>query len=250
VVVDINKPVSLLRRALEMAWGLVSAVVFALLVFLSVLLALVLPDLAWRRGFAAGCARLFFRVALMPCRVTGLERLPEGNCVVVSNHASYLDGPLLFGVLPPRFSFVIKKEVTKIKFAALLLNRLGHKFVDRFNRHEGAADARRILRAALGGDSVVFFAEGTFHPEPGLHRFHVGAFVTARQAGLKVVPVVIRGTRQAFGGNDRLPRPGRLEVEILEPLPAPDPDDPHSVTHVRDESRRRILERLGEPDLA
>lgn len=238
------------RRPVALLWGAACGAVFTVLVVVAALCAIILPRLAWRRAAAAACARTFFRLCRWPVTVTGLERLPAGNCVVVANHASYLDGPLLFGVLPPRFAFVIKKEVAKNGLAALLLVRLGHKFVDRFNRHEGASDARRIMRAALGGDSVTFFAEGTFHPEPGLHRFHVGAFLTARQAGLPVVPVVIRGTRRALGGHEHLPRPGHLEVEILEPLLAPDPDDPGAVPRLRDETRGRILERLGEPDLA
>jgi 1-acyl-sn-glycerol-3-phosphate acyltransferase len=234
---------------LRWLWAAVCGCLFAGAVLLAALGAVMLPRLQWRRAAAAACARGFFRLALMPVTVSGLEHLPDGNCVVVANHASYLDGPLLFGFLPPRFGFVIKKEVSRIRLAHFLLARLGHKFVDRSNRHEGASDARRIVRAALGGDSVVFFAEGTFAPEPGLHRFHVGAFLTARTAGLPIVPVAIRGTRSAYGGHAPLPRPGRLTVEILKPLPAPDPDDPTSVHRARDATRHRILAHLGEPDL-
>ena len=75
---------------------------------------------------------------------------------------------------------------------------LGHHFVERVNRHEGASDARRILRGVGQGHSVAFFPEGTFTATTGLARFHTGAFATAVRAGVPVAPVVIRGTRRAL----------------------------------------------------
>ncbi|MGH8204062.1 MAG: 1-acyl-sn-glycerol-3-phosphate acyltransferase [Steroidobacteraceae bacterium] len=49
-------------------------------------------------------------------------------------------------------------------------------------RNEGRSDARRILRAFELGDAVAFFPEGTFRPEPGIARFHGGAFALAARA--------------------------------------------------------------------
>jgi hypothetical protein len=63
-----------------------------------------------------------------------------------------------------------------------------------------------------------------------------------------VVPVVIRGARRAMPGHSVIPRPGeRLELEILEPLPTGGPGV--TADRLRDEARRRMLERLDEPDL-
>jgi 1-acyl-sn-glycerol-3-phosphate acyltransferase len=63
-----------------------------------------------------------------------------------------------------------------------------------------------------------------------------------------VVPTIIHGARRALPNRAIITRPGRIVVEILEPLTAAGaagtPD------HLRDETRRRILERLDEPDLA
>ena len=128
---------------------------------------LVLPRLAQRRGAAAFICRAYFLLCGLPVHRIGMDRLPAGPCIVVANHASYLDGPLLFAVLPPRFAFVIKKEASRIPLAGLLMRRLGHHFVNRSNRHEGANDARRILRAVSQGQSVAFFPEGTFGVQDG-----------------------------------------------------------------------------------
>ena len=107
------------------------------------------------------------------------QHLPRGPCVVVANHASYLDGVVLKAALPARFSFVIKKEVSHVPLAGFVLRRIGSEFVDRFNRHAGGMDARRLFKAAETGQALAFFPEGTFLAQPGLGKFHTGAFAIA-----------------------------------------------------------------------
>src|SRR4029077_17949110 len=113
------------------------------------------------------------------------------------------DGIVLTAALPPRFGFVIKREMATVPLAGAVLRRLGSEFVERFNRQRGAADARRVLRNASNGHSLVFFPEGTFTRTPGLLKFHTGAFATAMRAGCPVVPAVVRGTRRAFPAEGR-----------------------------------------------
>lgn len=236
------------RSALRLAWATYFWLTFALLLACAVLLAILLPSLRLRRDASRAMARGFFRLAGLGFRVEGLDRLPERPSVVVANHSSYIDGPLLYAALPSRFGFVIKKEVVQVPLAGWLLRRLGHEFVDRYNKSESAKDTRRILKAAVGGGSVAFFPEGTFTATPGLARFHSGAFVTAAKAAMPVAPVVIHGARRVLPSGTWLPRRGRLVVEILEPLSLPQGAD--GVVELREASRRAILEQLDEPDLA
>lgn len=238
-----------MRGLARRLWGLYCWVVFCLALAAAGILSLLLPVLGWRREGSSRLARLLFRATGVPLQVSGLERIPAAPSVVVANHGSYLDGPLLLAVLPPRFGFVIKKEVLGIPLAGIALRRLGHEFVDRYHPAGSARDARRILRAAVDGSSVAFFPEGTFHARPGLARFHRGAFVTAARAGMPVVPVVIRGARAVLPAGRRLPRCAPLEVEVLEPLAPPALDDAAGVERLRDAARAAILARLGEPDL-
>lgn len=229
--------------------------VYALILFLAVALTallgvLLLPTLRLRRGTARAAAKAFFIGAGMPVRLRGLEHLPGGQCVVVANHASYLDGVVMAAALPPRFGFVIKREMNDVPMAGLLLRRIGSEFVDRHNRHKGATDARRVLRTAASGHSLVFFPEGTFTSEVGLGKFHTGAFAIAARAACPVVPAVILGTRRNMPATRILPRPGRIEVRYGAPIiPAANPADDDPALRLRDASRAAILAQLGEPDL-
>ena len=100
---------------------------------------LFVPGARRRRRIASTFSRGFLCAARIPFTVLGRDRLPQGPCVVVANHASYIDGLVAIAALPPDFAFVIKKEMVRVPLAGLLLRRLGSEFVERFNRHKGAS---------------------------------------------------------------------------------------------------------------
>jgi 1-acyl-sn-glycerol-3-phosphate acyltransferase len=244
-----------LKRAplamLEIFYGLYALgvfIVFALSAFFAVMLPL---GITARRHIAHFAARAFFTVAGLRIRMIDEQLLPAGPCVVVANHASYLDGIVLKAALPARFSFVIKKEFSRVPLAGLLLRRIGSEFVDRFNRHAGAMDARRLLKAADAGQALAFFPEGTFLAEPGLGKFHSGAFAIASRVDLPVVPLAIRGTRYILPSGRFLPRFGRIDIHVLPSIgPVRDMKPQDAVIHTRDQAHARILAALGEPDLS
>ena len=239
---------TLLLAPLRLAYTLWVAADFLAVGLTSLVLLLVTPGLERRRAAARRAGRTFLWLAAMPLKVKHEERIPAGQCVVVCNHASYLDGPVLTAALPPRFAFVIKREMSAVPLAALVLRRLGSVFVER-NRTQVSADARRLLRNAAQGNSLVFFPEGTFDPRPGVHKFHAGAFASAVRAGCPVVPAVLRGTRRALWPGGALPLPGPLELEILTPIAPAAEAASEAVPALRDAARAAILAALGEPDL-
>src|SRR2546423_2875691 len=205
-----NRPATLWALALapaRLAYALWSARGFLGVGLAALLLLAVLPDLARRRAAARAAARAFLRLVAMPLTVRFPEHLPPGQCVVVCNHASYLDGIVLTAALPPRFGFVIKREMATVPLAGVVLRRLGSEFVERFNRQRGAADARRVLRNASTGHSLVFFPEGTFTRTPGLLKFHTGALVTAARVGCPLRPAVVRCTLRSLPPIRPLPSP-------------------------------------------
>src|SRR5690348_11387405 len=203
----VNGARNVLLAPLRLAYGIYAIAAVLVLASCTLLATLVLPGVHRRRAAARSGARAFLRVAGMRLTVRCLDRLPAGQCVVVSNHASYIDGVVFTAALPPRFGFVIKREMNGVPLAGLLLRRLGSEFVERFNRNRGAADARRVLRNATNGNSLVFFPEGTFTRTPGLLKFHTGAFLIAARAGCPIVPAVVRGTRHALSPQGGLPKP-------------------------------------------
>lgn len=239
-----------LRKLLRVPYGLYVWTLFLALSLITLVLVLVVPQLVVRRAIARHVASLFLTLAGMPVRTLQVDRLPEHPCVVVANHSSYLDGVILKAALPAHFCFVIKKEMVKVPLAGALLRRIGSEFVDRFNRHSGGMDARRIIRTASGGQSLAFFPEGTFNEQRGLARFHVGAFIIAVRASMPVVPIAIRGARRGLPADTIWPRPGRIEVEVLGLLPVEESkDSSEAAARLRDASRAMILAAVGEPDL-
>ena len=207
-----------------------------------------------RRRVAGAAARLILRATGVPFRVEGLERLPRKPCIVVANHCSYIDGMAAIAALPPEFAFVIKKEMVKVPLASALLRRLGSEFVERHDRKLGAADARRVLKRAADGQSLVFFPEGTFSETRQIGPFLRGAFATAARAGLPVllgdlrveiveiglpiVAIALHGTRAVLPPGSLRLRRLPIRVEILEVLQG---------AEAQKRSRELIARALGEP---
>jgi 1-acyl-sn-glycerol-3-phosphate acyltransferase len=199
---------------------------------------LFVPGLRRRRAVASAFARLFFKAAGIRLTVDGRDRLPSTPCVVVANHASYLDGVVACASLPPEFAFVIKKEMVRVPLAGLLLRRLGSEFVERFDRRAGASDARRVLKTASAGQSLVFFPEGTFNEVPQVGQFLRGAFATAARANMPIVAVAIHGTRDVLPAGTLVMLRRPIKVEVLDTLVG---------AEARADSRELIARAVGEP---
>jgi len=234
-------------NVLRSIYGLFAWLTFVLVTIPAIALLVVVPGEQKRRRVVRGAARLLLALTRARPHVSGLEQLPHGRVIVAANHASYLDGVVLAAVLPPDFTFVIKKEMARVPLAGFLLRSIGSAFVARYNSRHAASGMRRILREARRDRSLVFFPEGTFTGQPGLRAFHSGAFAAAARSNATIVPIVIRGTREAFPAGRWLPQPARIEVIVKPPVAqagAPNPDQ------LMRACRRSILEDLGEPDLA
>lgn len=235
-------------RTKDAVWGLFAWLSFGIAVLFSLVVVILVPSAKRRQKLVTWASRMIFVLPRIDVRVRGMDNLPTDNCVVVANHASYLDGPLLKGYLPWRFSFVIKGEMRNFPPAHFLLRRSGSKFVERTDITGSTRDARQIVKAALGGESLGFFPEGTFREQPGVSRFRPGAFVAAVKGEMPVVPIVIGGSRHVLPARAFLPRPGPLTIDIL---PAIAPGDPEFATSrgLAEAARQRILAVLDEPDL-
>ena len=229
-------------------FGIYAWLAFALSVLSGICCAFLLPGLDTRRRWVSASARAAFRLTGMSVKTRGLELLPAGHCVVVANHAGYIDGVLLCGFLPPRFSFVIKGEMKRFPLVGFLLHRIGARFVERFDASGSARDARHLLKAASAGESLAVFPEGTFQAQPGLARFRSGAFAAAIRAGVPVVPVVISGSRRVLPGGRLLPRHSHLRIDVLAPI-EPGSASYDSSRNLAELARQRILGILDEPDL-
>jgi len=240
----------LLRRGADWLWSAWAWMVFVAIVPFAWLLIVLAPALALRRKIARASARLALALAGLTPRVQGLQYLAgRGPVIVVANHASYLDALILTAALPPRFAYVAKQELLRKPAAGIPLRRLGSVFVERFDSVRSVEDTQGLEARARGGESLVFFPEGTFQSQPGLLPFRMGAFVVAARAGTPVVPVTLTGTRTLLRGEELRPHYSALQVLIGAPLSAAG-EDWQAALQLRDSVRRRILAQLEEPDAA
>lgn len=213
---------------------------------MSLLLA-VTPRLHWRRGVARRAARLFLLAIGSPLRIAGAAADAHYPCVVVANHASYLDGIILTAALPAGFTYLVKREMAAVPVAGFILRRLGTAFVSRDDLLDRKRIARSLVGLAVTGGALGFFPEGTFDEVPGLKAFQLGAFSAASRASLPVVPIVIRGSRHKLPAYRFLPSPGPISVWICAPLDSRSHESSRELMHA---TRRVMLEHLDEPDLA
>lgn len=219
---------------------------FAPVTWISVAL---LPRLAFRQAAVRKLAGIAQRLAAIPILVQGLEHLRQCRpCVLVVNHASYLDPLVLFAALPGGYSYVAKRELAEKFLSRLPMQRLGVEFVERFEAQRGVEDTARIARVVEQGRPVVFFPEGTFGREPGLRPFHMGAFVVASQTGVPLVPLALRGTRSILRADQWFFRRGAVRLIIGPPIQPSGTDWPAALK-LRDMARSQILRYCGEPDL-
>jgi 1-acyl-sn-glycerol-3-phosphate acyltransferase len=240
------------RRARRTAGALLYAmyawILFGLMAPVVWSLVALLPRPSWSWAVSHTAARWLLRLSGTPLRVQGLAHLPRGPCVLVANHASYLDSIILAAVLPRIFSFVAKRELTGQFIARVFLKHIEAEFVERFELQRGVEDARQMARIAATGRSLVFFPEGTFARMPGIMPFHLGAFVAAAAAGVPVVPVAIRGTRSILRSGQWFPRRGAIGVTVGAAL-VPEGSDWAAAIRLRDAARALIRQHAGEPDL-
>lgn len=224
------------------AWALFW--VFAPLTWSAVAL---IPRPELNRRLIRAVAKLFLLLTATRMQVRGLEQLPQDAHVLVANHSSYIDGIVLTAVLPPTYRFVAKREFLDQFISRTFLRHIGAEFVERFEARRSAEDARRLALAAQAGLSFVFFPEGTFSRQVGLLPFHMGAFLTAADAGLTVAPLAIRGTRSILRNGQWFPRRGTVRITIGAAL-QPEGRGWDAALKLRNAAREMILRDCGEPD--
>ncbi len=224
-------------------YGLYAAIICAACLLVGGTIALLMPTLGLRRVVARWTLRILFFLAAMPYRFEGLEHLPDGPCVVIANHRSYLDGLVLIAALPPHFSAVIKHEMAEVPVIGWFLGRIGCRFVERTPAESAGRDTRDLLEALEAGESLAIFPEGTFSTDVGLLPFRDGAFFLAAKADVPVVPSVIDGSRKVLPEGRFLPWPGMLRVRVFTAERA-EGQDRESIDHLRDRLESTLSHRL------
>jgi 1-acyl-sn-glycerol-3-phosphate acyltransferase len=174
--------------------------------------------------------RLLFRVGFWITRaglplvgvrvvVRGFERLPHGASIVMANHSSNLDPPVLLPLLPGRVVIYLKASLMKIPVLGCAMRLAGFIPVLRDGSVESAKAASELAQRALTqGSCLVLFPEGTRSRDGSLLPFKRGPFFLAMESGAPVAPVSIRGATRLLPKGRKNLKAGTVTVTFHEPL--------------------------------
>lgn len=163
-------------------------------------------------------------VVLFRLRAWGVEHVPaRGGAVLVANHQSFLDPPLI-GVISPRtVHFMARRSLFDLPLLGRVLRALKSFPVRRDEADLGAM--RRTIRILRGGAVVLLFPEGTRTPDGEVKAFKPGFALLAARAGVPIVPVAIHGAFEAWPRHRPLPTPGwPIAIAFGEPIAPPAKD--------------------------
>lgn len=178
--------------------------------------------------FSARAANLYVAVSwcrilarLTPARVEieGMENVdPDQSYVVVANHQSQFDIPVIYGYCGLDLRWVMKAELNKIPFVAAGCRAIGHIFIDRADPEQARDAINRAVSRLQPGTGILFFAEGTRSRSGKLLPFKKGAFRVAVDQQLPILPMTVSGTRDVLPAGSLRLRPGTVRLRIHPPV--------------------------------
>ncbi|MFL6255579.1 MAG: lysophospholipid acyltransferase family protein [Pyrinomonadaceae bacterium] len=199
----------------------------------------------WLYPFALFGARTWLRLSGVPVRVRGLENLdPQQSYVFIANHRSFLDTAMLFYHLRRRIGILAKKELLKVPILGYGMGFVNIMAIDRSNRESALRTTKAATDRLRAGTSFGVFAEGT-RARPGeLLPFKKGGFYMAVEAGVPIVPIVMKYTDELMGKGTGVARPGTAEMVILPPIETAGMRG-EDVKKLTERTRTAIAEELG-----
>jgi len=172
--------------------------------------------------------------------VTGREQVPMDRAyVLMSNHQSHLDIPVLYAVWPGTLRMVAKAELFRMPIFGKALRASGFVEVDRSGDRDRAKAAMDEAARAIGGGVSIWIApEGTRSEDGRLGQFKKGGFLLAQGTGAPIVPIAINGTRRILPKGAYAMRPG-MDVRLT--FGPPIPSAGRSIEALQDDLRTFLL---------
>lgn len=184
------------------------------------------------------CVRLVWTFGYW-VRYTGRQNIPlAGPVLVVSNHQSHFDPPLVGAGIPRQMNYVARRSLFTTPGFGWFIKWLGAIPID---REGGVMGIRETLRRLKQGEMVLIFPEGTRSHDGRIGPFRPGFSALAFRTRAAVLPVAVEGAYQVWPRERKIPRLGVIHVHYCEPIL------PDELTQLDDETliaevRRRIIE--------
>jgi len=170
---------------------------------------------------ARAWARCLLWVSGVKVKIEGLEKIArDGSYVFVSNHLSYMDTPAVLANIPVQFRFLAKSGLFRIPLLGTHLTRAGHIPVPRDDARAALKTMNTAAQAIRErGISLLVFPEGGRSHTGELADFKEGAAYIAIRAGVPLVPIALKGTREILPFGSGQVRSGSVTMRIGEPIP-------------------------------
>jgi 1-acyl-sn-glycerol-3-phosphate acyltransferase len=171
-------------------------------------------NLSYRIGW--NCFRMMY-ATYFRWNVFNAGRVPlQGGVILASNHASFLDPPLVGSGLKRDINYLARESLFRFPGIGALLRSWNAVPVDRDGG--GARGLKIILDRLLNGAGIILFPEGTRTKDGNLQPARSGIGLTVIKSDAVVIPVRTFGTFEAFGRNHKFPRPHRVTVKYGQPM--------------------------------
>ena len=182
-----------------------------------------LLPMAKRRRVARSMARFWARGMLKTtgarCQVDGLENIPHGGpFIVMSNHCSHLDTPVLIEHLPFLFGFIVKEELMNIPVFSGAMKTIGCVAVSRGKGKGDHSVLDSVATDVAGGKNILIFPEGTRSGSVDMLPFKKGGAIVAIKSGVPILPIGLSGTGRIIPARVLKVTAGDVKMRVGKPI--------------------------------
>ncbi len=165
-------------------------------------------------------APVVLKILQAKVKIENEERLdPNQSYLIMANHNSFIDFPVLFNKLPFYTYFIAKKELRKIPLLGWYIESYGMIYIDRSDRINSQKSIVAAGKLIASGKRVIIFPEGTKSKDGKIGPFKKGGFHLAKQANVPILPIKIENARNVWPNKKTFQlRRGQITVKIGNPI--------------------------------
>jgi 1-acyl-sn-glycerol-3-phosphate acyltransferase len=198
---------------------------------------------AWMIRLSRFWMSIYFPLSFIKVSITGKENFQRNeNYIVVCNHNSFMDVPLSSPGIPGPNKTIAKVEMSRIPLFGIIYKR-GSVLINRKDENSRKESYQKMKEVLEGGMHMCIYPEGTRNKtDQPMKAFHDGAFKLSMETGKKIIPAIIRGTKEMLPTHKTLYFwPGKISMQFLPPI---DPTPFNDVTALKEHVYKIMMHQL------